>query len=110
MNKYKKIILLVIFIVQIFFEISARNFNIKDVTESEKVEYRPDKYIKNGLLDVMFGNKTLINIISRDLTTLLKKATMSKYFALFYSLQIKTIIYYSTLAVPDMRCTASENV
>lgn len=84
MLKYKKIILLVIFSVPIILEITARKFNIKDVKEPEvKVEYRPDKYIRNTLLDVVLSNKTFINLMFRDFTKFMRKVTESKYFTLF---------------------------
>lgn len=79
MNKYRKIILLIIFLVPIFFEVNARKFNIRDVMEpEEKVEYRPDKYIKNSALDVILSNKTFINLMFRDFTNFLRKVTDSK--------------------------------
>lgn len=89
MNEYKKIILLVIFFVQIVFEINARRFNIRDEKEpEEKVRYRPDKYIENGLVDIILGNQTLINVMFRDIPKLLKKVTGSKYITLFSSIEI----------------------
>lgn len=87
MNKYRKIILLVVFLVSIIFQINARKFNIKDVKEPEEtVDYRPDKYIKNSALDVILSNKTFINLMFRDFTKFLRKVTESKYFTFFLSL------------------------
>lgn len=96
MYKYKKKILLVIFLVPIIFEINARRFNIKDVKEpEEKVEYRPDKYVKNSLLDVMLSNKTFINLMFRDFTKLLRKVTESKYIHIYIYI---TFLYRLSIA------------
>lgn len=75
----KKYFLIVISFVTII-ETNARRFNIKEILEPpEKVEYRPDKYVKGSVLDVMLGNKTFIDLMYRDFHNFLRKITQSEY-------------------------------
>ncbi|KAJ2950562.1 hypothetical protein O0L34_g8807 [Tuta absoluta] len=71
---FKDIQIIAIILLLIVFEGNiARRPNIIDDNMKERRDYRPSKWIANSAMDVWYGNKSMVDIISRELSEIMSR-------------------------------------
>ena len=59
----------------IILEADTRRHNIRDNTRPQTRDYRPSKWIANSAMDVWYGNKSSIDVMSREFADIMYKLT-----------------------------------
>lgn len=68
-----KIILFILIIINGFIVHTRRLYPKEDPTPPR--DYRPSKWLSNSALDIWYGNKTVVDVISREFTEIMNKIT-----------------------------------
>lgn len=72
--------------------IEGKKINLKEDAPASSRDYRPSKWVTNSALDIWYGNKSMVDVLSREFKDIMYKIAMrpgkldlNSLFNLYYS-------------------------
>jgi hypothetical protein len=66
-------VVLAVILIAIIFQGDTRRPRLRPEKQPEPRDYRPSKWIANSAMDVWYGNKSMIDIMSREFSDVMNK-------------------------------------
>lgn len=66
-------VILYFFLIVLVLEGDSRRPRLKEEKQSERRDYRPSKWVANSAMDVWYGNKSMVDILSREFSDVMNR-------------------------------------